>query len=157
MNTLVSSIAGRARSQRVKIVGRLTGEIIELARQSGVGLVVDDERHEVCLGEELRTQRTDRPDLGDTSATLVGMTRVASRELRNDTAGVIRRAARGELIEITVNGEAVARLAALTRERSPWLAKSEFVARLSRIQADPGLADDLAALDDDTDDLGPIR
>jgi prevent-host-death family protein len=84
------------------------------------------------------------------------MTRVASRELRNDTAGVLRRVAGGEPIEITVNGEAVARLAPLTRERSPWVAKSEFVSRLSRIQADPGLAEDLAALDADTDDLGPI-
>ena len=85
------------------------------------------------------------------------MTRIASRELRNDTAGVLRRAASGEPIEITVNGEAVARLAPLTRERSPWLTKSEFVARLPRIQADSGLADDLAALDADTDELGPIE
>ncbi len=85
------------------------------------------------------------------------MTRVASRELRNDTAGVLRRVASGEPIEITVNGEAVARLAPLTRERSPWVAKSEFVLRLSRIQADPGLAHELAALDADADDLGPIR
>ena len=84
------------------------------------------------------------------------MSRVASRELRNDTAGVLRRAAGGEPIEITVNGEAVARLAPITRERSPWMARSEFVARLSRIQADPGLADDLAALDADTLELGPI-
>ncbi|MEO8889586.1 MAG: type II toxin-antitoxin system prevent-host-death family antitoxin [Jatrophihabitantaceae bacterium] len=84
------------------------------------------------------------------------MTRVPSRELRNDTAGVLRRAVGGEPIEITVNGEAVARLAPLTRERSQWLAKSEFIARLSRIQADPGLAGDLSALDADTDELGPI-
>ena len=84
------------------------------------------------------------------------MTRVASRELRNDTAGVLRRAAGGEPIEITVNGEAVARLAPLARERSPWVAKSEFLSRLSGIQADPGLADDLAAMDADTDDLGPV-
>jgi prevent-host-death family protein len=84
------------------------------------------------------------------------MTRVASRELRNDTAGVLRRAASGEPIEITVNGESVARLAPLAQERSPWFPKSEFVARLSRIQADPRLADELAALDAETDDLGPI-
>ncbi len=84
------------------------------------------------------------------------MTRVASRELRNDTAGVLRRAAGGEPIEITVNGEAVARLAPLTRERSPWMTRSEFVSRLPSIQADPGLRADLAALDDDTEELGPI-
>ena len=85
------------------------------------------------------------------------MTRVASRELRNDTAGVLRRAAAGESIEITVNGEAVASLVPLTREGSPWVARSDFVARLSRIQADPGLRDDLAALDADTAELGPIE
>jgi prevent-host-death family protein len=85
------------------------------------------------------------------------MTRIASRELRNDTAGVLRRAAGGEPIEITVNGEAVARLAPLTRERSPWIGKAELLARLSHIQADPGLAADLAALDAETEDLGPIQ
>jgi hypothetical protein len=37
------------------------------------------------------------------------------------------------------------------------VAKSEFVSRLSRIQADPGLADELVALDADTDDLRPLR
>jgi prevent-host-death family protein len=84
------------------------------------------------------------------------MTRVASRELRNDTANVLRRAAGGEPIEITVNGEAVARLSPLARERSPWLARSEFVSRLQRIQADPGLRDDLAALGADTEELGPV-
>ena len=92
----------------------------------------------------------------DTTATIVAMTRVASRELRNDTASVLRRAASGEPIEITVNGEAVARLSPLVRERSPWFSRSEFLSRLPRIQADPGLRDDLAALDADTEELGPI-
>lgn len=85
------------------------------------------------------------------------MTRVASRELRNDTAGVLRRAAGGEPIEITVNGEAVARLTPVTPERTPWMTRSTFVARLSGIQADPGLADELAALNAETDELGPVR
>ncbi|MEO7744742.1 MAG: type II toxin-antitoxin system prevent-host-death family antitoxin, partial [Actinomycetota bacterium] len=67
------------------------------------------------------------------------MTRVASRELRNDTAGVLRRAATGEPIEITVNGEAVARLAPLSREKSHWTTRADFIAMLERIQADPGL------------------
>lgn len=77
--------------------------------------------------------------------------------MRNDTAGVLRRAAGGEPIEITVNGEAVARLTPITPERSPWLTRAEFLTRLSGIQADPGLADDLAAMDADTVDLGPIE
>jgi prevent-host-death family protein len=85
------------------------------------------------------------------------MTRVPSRELRNDTAGVLRRAAAGESIEITVNGEAVARIAPLSRERSHWTSRAEFVAKLPRVQADPGLAADLARLDEQTEGLGPIR
>jgi hypothetical protein len=36
------------------------------------------------------------------------------------------------------------------------MAKSDFLDRLSRIQADPGLADYLAKLDAETEDLGPI-
>jgi prevent-host-death family protein len=85
------------------------------------------------------------------------MTRVASRELRNDTAGVLRRAASGESIEITVNGEAVARISPLSHERSHWTSRAEFVAKLPRIQADPGLAADLARLNAESGDLGPIR
>jgi prevent-host-death family protein len=84
------------------------------------------------------------------------MTRVASRELRNNTAGVLRRATSGEAIEITVNGEAVARLAPLTPEKSHWTTRSDFVAKLARIQADAGLTEDLAELDGYTDELGPI-
>ena len=85
------------------------------------------------------------------------MTRVASRELRNDTAGVLRRAASGEPIEITVNGEAVAQLAPLSRRKPHWTTRADFLATLERIQADPGLANDLAKLSADTDELGPIR
>lgn len=84
------------------------------------------------------------------------MARVASRELRNDTAGVLRRAAAGEPIEITVNGKAVAELGPLRRGRSPWTPRADFVARLARIQADPGLYADLRDLAGDTNDLGPI-
>lgn len=83
--------------------------------------------------------------------------RVASRELRNDTAGVLRRAAAGESLEITVNGEAVAELGPLRTHRSHWTPRAELVARLPGVQADPGLARELAALGGDTSDLGPIR
>lgn len=85
------------------------------------------------------------------------MARVASRELRNHTAGVLRRAASGESIEITVNGEAVAKLSPLLQERTHWTTRADLVAKLSRIQADAGLADDLAALGGDTAELGPIE
>jgi prevent-host-death family protein len=86
------------------------------------------------------------------------MTEVGSRDLRNDTAGVLRRVQAGEDITITVKGRPVAVLSAAQPQRRRWLTKAEFLTRLRRAQADPGLRDDLAALaGDTTDDLGPIR
>jgi prevent-host-death family protein len=83
---------------------------------------------------------------------------VASRDLRNDTAGVLRRAQAGEDITITVKGRPVAVLTAIRSQRRRWLSGTEFIARTRRIQADTGLRDDLAALaGDTTDDLGPLR
>jgi prevent-host-death family protein len=86
------------------------------------------------------------------------MSEVASRDLRNDTAGVLRRVQAGEDITITVKGRPVAVLSAAQHQRRRWLTAKEFLARLQRAQADPGLREDLAALvGDTTDDLGPIR
>ncbi|MBU3707047.1 MAG: type II toxin-antitoxin system Phd/YefM family antitoxin [Mycobacterium sp.] len=86
------------------------------------------------------------------------MSEVASRELRNDTAGVLRRVAAGEVVTITVKGKPVARLTAAVPTRRRWLSGTEVARRLTRAQADPGLRDDLAILaGDTTDDLGPIR
>ena len=86
------------------------------------------------------------------------MSEVASRDLRNDTAGVLRRVQAGEDITITIKGRPVAVLSAVQPQRRRWLTAREFVARLQRVQADPGLRDDLAALaGDTTDDLGPIQ
>ncbi len=86
------------------------------------------------------------------------MSEVASRELRNDTAGVLRRVQAGEDVTVTVNGRPVALLTAVRPQRRRWLAKADFLARLRRAQADPGLREDLATLaGDTTDDLGPIR
>ena len=87
------------------------------------------------------------------------MAEVASRELRNHTADVLRRAARGERITITVNGRPVAQLGPLTRPvRRPWT-REEFTAFVAGgYQADPALRDDLSVLaGETTDDLGPIR
>ncbi len=86
------------------------------------------------------------------------MSEVGSRDLRNDTAGVLRRVQAGEDITITVKGRPVAVLSAVAPVRRRWLSGREFLTRLHRVQADPGLRDDLAALaGDTTDDLGPIR
>jgi prevent-host-death family protein len=83
---------------------------------------------------------------------------IASRELRNDTAGVLRRVHEGFPLTITVNGRPVAQLVSMRRSRRSWIRRDDLVARLRRAQADPGLRDDLARLaGDTTDDLGPIR
>ena len=85
------------------------------------------------------------------------MSEVGSRELRNDTAGVLRRVRDGEDVTITVNGRPVAVLTPVRPQRRRWLSKAEFLARLPRAQADPGLRDDLAALaGETTDDLEPL-
>ena len=86
------------------------------------------------------------------------MSTVASRDLRNDTAGVLRRVEQGEDVVITVSGRPVARLIPFPDRRRTALSRGEFLRRLSRSQADPALRDDLAELaGETTDDLGPIR
>ncbi|WP_104182980.1 type II toxin-antitoxin system Phd/YefM family antitoxin [Mycobacterium avium] len=86
------------------------------------------------------------------------MSEVASRELRNDTAGVLRRVREGEDVTVTVKGRPVAVLTAITPQRNRWLSKTELLSRLRRAQADSGLRQDLAMLaGDTTEDLGPIR
>lgn len=83
---------------------------------------------------------------------------VASRDLRNDTAGVLRRVEAGEEVTITVNGRPVAQLVPVQQQRRRWIPRDELVRRLRTSQADPALRDDLARLaGDTTDDLGPIR
>src|SRR5919202_3144348 len=86
------------------------------------------------------------------------MAEIASRELRNNTAGVLGRVEAGEDVVITVNGRGVARLVPLQPARRRWLPRAELVRRLRIAQADPGLRSDLALLaGETTDDLGPIR
>jgi prevent-host-death family protein len=85
------------------------------------------------------------------------MSEVALRELRNNAAGVLRRAQAGEQIVITSRGKPVASLDALEHSRRRWLPRSELVERLAVAQADPGLREDLARLAaDTTEDLDPI-
>lgn len=86
------------------------------------------------------------------------MTEIAARDLRNQTADVLRRVEAGEQVTITSRGRPVAELIPIqTRRRKP-IPRDELVRRLAVAQADPGLRDDLAALaGDTTDDLGAIR
>jgi prevent-host-death family protein len=85
------------------------------------------------------------------------MSEVALRELRNNAAGVLRRVQGGERIVITSRGKPVASLDTLEQLRRRWLPRAELVKRLTVMQADPGLREDLARLaGDTTEDLGPV-
>jgi prevent-host-death family protein len=79
-------------------------------------------------------------------------TRVPSRELRNDTAGVLRRAEAGEDVVITVNGRDVARLVPV-ETRPTWVDTRAFLASLP--EPDANFARDIADVvgDETTDDL----
>jgi prevent-host-death family protein len=81
------------------------------------------------------------------------MAEVASRELRNDTRGLLRRVAAGEDIIITLDGEPVAALRPLQR-KPRWVQRNEFVRLLYGRQSDPGLGEELRVLAPDmTDEL----
>ena len=80
---------------------------------------------------------------------------IASRDLRNHTADVLRQVADGAHVTITVGGTPVAELVPVRSARRPSLPKADFVRLL--IPADPGLRDDLAELGRNDTDLPPIR
>lgn len=83
------------------------------------------------------------------------MSVVASRELRNNTRGLLDRVEAGESVTITVDGRAVAVLEPIAR-RPQWLSRDEFVRRFAHREADPALAAELRDLaPDTTDDLPP--
>ncbi len=82
------------------------------------------------------------------------MTEVASRALRNDTAGLLRRVEAGEDIVITVAGRPVALLTALAN-RPRWVSREEFVNRFVPAQADTDLSRELAELVPETTDELP--
>lgn len=84
------------------------------------------------------------------------MVRIATRELRNDTAGVLRRVQAGEDVLITVRGEPVAQLVPYTPGRRRWMPRAELVEILRTSQADPGLRKDLAELTGGPEDLDPV-
>lgn len=86
------------------------------------------------------------------------MSEIAARELRNNTADVLRRVEAGEQVTITSRGRPVAELTPVRAVRRSPIAREELVRRLGRAQADSGLRDDLAVLaGESTDDLGPVR
>ncbi|MCL4449642.1 MAG: type II toxin-antitoxin system prevent-host-death family antitoxin [Actinobacteria bacterium] len=82
---------------------------------------------------------------------------VPSRELRNDTASLLRRVQEGEKITITVRGNPVAQLIAAKVSKKRPLSRKEFAEILKLRQSDPGLRADLARLSGETTDELPIR
>jgi prevent-host-death family protein len=86
------------------------------------------------------------------------MTNVASRDLRNHTAEVLRQVSEGGHVTVTVNGTPVAEIIPVRAMRRPSMTKADLILLLARHQADPGLRDDLAALaGETTDDLDSVR
>jgi prevent-host-death family protein len=86
------------------------------------------------------------------------MSTVASRDLRNHTAEVLRQVSEGAHVTVTVNGTAVAEIIPVRATRRASMSKRDLIVLLAHRQADPGLRDDLAALSGETtDDLDPIR
>jgi len=80
---------------------------------------------------------------------------VASRELRNDTAGLLRRVEEGERIVITRRGKPVADLVPHQGGAPRWLTRSEVLEIREITAADPTWAAELAEMRA-ADDLGPI-
>lgn len=83
------------------------------------------------------------------------MTSVASRELRNHTASVLRRVAEGDDVTVTVNGLPVALITRPRGQRPTTLTRDELLQIHERALVDPRLRVDLAWISGDTtDDLG---
>lgn len=80
---------------------------------------------------------------------------VASRELRNDTAGLLRRVEGGESIVITRRGKPVADLIPHVERSSHWLTPSEVVEIREMASADPTWGAELAEMRA-SDKLDPI-
>lgn len=86
------------------------------------------------------------------------MADVASRDLRNHTAEVLRRVTSGERVTITSRGRPVAEMTSVLGGRRRPIQAGELARRLAVVQADAGLRGVLAELaGDTTDDLGPLR
>lgn len=80
-------------------------------------------------------------------------TLVPSRELRNNTRGLLGKVEAGEEVVITVDGRPVAAMHPVST-RPRWISRSEFTEWFLTAQADPELRRDLDELaGDTTDDL----
>lgn len=81
------------------------------------------------------------------------MDSVASRDLRNHTADVLRRVADGEVVAVTVHGKVVAEVHPPSDPRPQAWRKADFIRWLAEgNQADPGLRDYLQSIKEYTDE-----
>lgn len=80
---------------------------------------------------------------------------VASRELRNDTAGLLRRVKEGETITITLRGKPVADLVPHVNGSGRWLTPSDVMEIREIASADPTWGAELAEMRA-SDKLDPI-
>jgi prevent-host-death family protein len=82
---------------------------------------------------------------------------VASRDLRNHTAEVLRQVSGGTRITITVNGKPIAEIGPVRAMRPQFFTKADLVTLVIDHQADAGLSGDLDDLaGETTDDLDPL-
>jgi len=77
---------------------------------------------------------------------------VATRELRNKTADLLKRVEAGESMVITVRGKPVADLVPHRNDEPRWMPRDELIELLKTHSADPGLRDDLERLAGETTD-----
>ncbi len=84
------------------------------------------------------------------------MIEIASRELRNQTRAVLDLVLGGQHVVITVDGRPVAQLEPVSRG-TRWVSRRVFLDDVLAVQADPGLAADLADLAGETTDDLPFR
>ncbi|HMJ78945.1 MAG TPA: type II toxin-antitoxin system prevent-host-death family antitoxin [Iamia sp.] len=84
------------------------------------------------------------------------MAEVPSRELRNNTAAVLRRVQDGEEITITVRGKPVAEVVPVGSRRKGGLTFDELDRRLARIPFDPTFAKDMEWIKGEYTDEDPL-
>ncbi len=85
------------------------------------------------------------------------MATIASRDLRNHTAAVLKQVADGAEVTVTVHGEPVALITRPRHRRRMGLPKAELLAFLDRQEPDATLAEDIAWISEgSTDELDPL-
>lgn len=91
------------------------------------------------------------------SATICHMSTIASRDLRNHTAAVLKQVAEGTEVTVTVHGEPVAVITRSRRRRPVGVAKADLLAFLDGQRVDPDLVEDMSWISaGSTDDLPPL-